>query len=162
MRVPVGGRGLCLIQAGSYLLRPEGTVGIKLAREIKAQADAYVDLPDMSAPDNPFVEWQMRGALLLAVYSLSRGRDVYAGCMGGYGRTGVFLSLLVRCLGVLDPISYVRREYHPRAVETLEQADYVEQFDPSFMRIVVAGARAWAGWHKITPETPYAPGGYRA
>lgn len=160
MKLPVGEK-LCRIGAGSYLLRPVGTVCIKLAREIDALADAHVDMRDMSAPDyDSLADWQMRGALLLALYSLSRGRLVYAGCMGGYGRTGVFLACLVKCLGVDDPVAYVRAHYHERAVETDEQEDYVAAFEPGFLSMAVAGARARAGWSKNEFENPYLTGVY--
>jgi hypothetical protein len=121
-------------------------LGIKLAAEIKAPADAYVHLRDMSVPEDTFVEWQMRGALLLAIYSLSRGRPVYAGCMGGYGRTGTFLALLAKCFGESDPVGYVRAFYHGRAVETPEQEAYVDEFNPYVLRVALAGARAYGGW----------------
>jgi len=159
MLMPVEGKS-CRIGAGSYVLRPAGTIGIKLAREIDESASARVDLYDMSAPEDPLTDWQLRGALLLALYSLSRGRGVYVGCMGGYGRTGLFLACLVKCLGVDDPVGYVRAHYHGRAVETDEQLDYVAEFDPGLLRLAVAGARARAGWGQNKSENPYIAGGY--
>ncbi|MFE8006664.1 protein phosphatase [Streptomyces sp. NPDC057418] len=52
-------------------------------------------------------------------------------CGGGKGRTGTGLA----CLAVLDgvpadeAVSYVRRHYHPGAVETPWQRRYVQRFD---------------------------------
>ncbi|MFB9236564.1 protein-tyrosine phosphatase family protein [Plantactinospora siamensis] len=52
-------------------------------------------------------------------------------CRGGRGRTGTALA----CLAVLDgvppaaAVAFVRRHYHPRAVETPWQARYVRRFD---------------------------------
>ncbi|MFH9467607.1 protein phosphatase [Streptomyces clavifer] len=56
---------------------------------------------------------------------------VEVACGGGRGRTGTALA----CLAVLDgvpadeAVAHVRRNYHPRAVETPWQRRYVERFD---------------------------------
>jgi protein-tyrosine phosphatase len=53
-------------------------------------------------------------------------------CGGGRGRTGTALA----CLAVLDgvpsneAVAYVRRHFHPKAVETPWQARYVARFAP--------------------------------
>ncbi|HWG98325.1 MAG TPA: protein-tyrosine phosphatase family protein [Pilimelia sp.] len=55
---------------------------------------------------------------------------VEVACGGGLGRTGTALA----CLAVLDgvpadrAVAYVRRHYHPRAVETPWQQRYVHRF----------------------------------
>jgi hypothetical protein len=51
-------------------------------------------------------------------------------CMGGRGRTGTALA----CLAVLDgvpaeqAVEYVRQNYHPDAIETAEQSQFVAAF----------------------------------
>ncbi|MFG2043262.1 protein-tyrosine phosphatase family protein [Dactylosporangium sp. NPDC048998] len=64
--------------------------------------------------------------------ALRRAGDerVEVACHGGRGRTGTALA----CIAVLDgvpageAVAYVRRHYHPHAVETPWQRRYVERF----------------------------------
>ncbi len=76
-----------------------------------------------SAPD------QARAALLEA-WLRSAGERVEIACGGGRGRTGTALG----CLAVLDgvhageAVSYVRKHYDPRAVETPWQRRFVTRF----------------------------------
>lgn len=57
---------------------------------------------------------------------------VEVACRGGRGRTGT----LIACVAVLDgvpapeAVGWVRRHYHPRAVETPGQRRYVARFVP--------------------------------
>ncbi|WP_329170649.1 protein phosphatase [Streptomyces sp. NBC_01685] len=71
-------------------------------------------------------------ARLVLAEAWSRAADerVEVACVGGRGRTGTALA----CLAVLDgvpaaeAVEYVRRNYHPRAVETPWQRRYVVRF----------------------------------
>jgi hypothetical protein len=57
---------------------------------------------------------------------LDAGRTVYAGCIGGHGRTGTFLSALVAHRKASDdPIAYVRQHYCKKAVESSKQVAYL-------------------------------------
>lgn len=49
------------------------------------------------------------------------------------GRTGLFLAILAKAVGFNDPVAYVRKHYYNHAVETAEQAKYVEAFDVSWV-----------------------------
>lgn len=51
-------------------------------------------------------------------------------CNGGLGRTGTALACIAILDGILggDAVAYVRRHYHPRAVETPWQRRYVRRF----------------------------------
>ena len=86
----------------------------------------WVDWPDFGLPVNP-AELRERLAEALARSSTER---VEVGCMGGRGGTGTALA----CLAVLDgapaadAVAYVRQNYSPDAVETLEQASFVADF----------------------------------
>jgi hypothetical protein len=68
---------------------------------------------------------------LLAAWQRAETERVEIACRGGHGRTGTALA----CLAVLDrvpsteAVAYVRRHYHPRAVETPWQRRYVERFE---------------------------------
>ncbi|MFF8314304.1 protein-tyrosine phosphatase family protein [Streptomyces lydicus] len=69
-------------------------------------------------------------ALLGEVWTRADHERVEVACGGGRGRTGTALA----CLAVLDgvpadqAVDYVRRNYHPRAVETPWQKRYVRRF----------------------------------
>ncbi|MFJ3926612.1 protein-tyrosine phosphatase family protein [Streptomyces sp. NPDC090022] len=71
-------------------------------------------------------------AALREVWERAAGERVEVACGGGRGRTGTALA----CLAVLDgvpverAVAFVRRHYHPRAVETPWQARYVRRFGP--------------------------------
>lgn len=110
------------ITAGSFKNYP-GThfYGLKLAPEVPVLANCVVQVPDFGLPE---VE-ATYSALRILLYRIAMGQKVYLGCMGGYGRTGTFLALIYRCLGVEDPITYVRKVYCGHAVETRKQEDFV-------------------------------------
>ncbi|WP_151773336.1 protein-tyrosine phosphatase family protein [Streptomyces abyssomicinicus] len=67
---------------------------------------------------------------LAEVWELAADRRVEVACGGGRGRTGTALA----CLAVLDgvapaeAVAWVRRHYHPHAVETPWQRRYVRRF----------------------------------
>ncbi|RZS90836.1 hypothetical protein EV189_0065 [Motilibacter rhizosphaerae] len=75
------------------------------------------------------------GAALRRAWRATEDRRVEVACRGGVGRTGTALA----CLAVLDgvppeeAVAFVRRGYHPRAVETPWQRRFAERF----------GERAW-------------------
>ncbi|GGT73152.1 MULTISPECIES: protein-tyrosine phosphatase family protein [Streptomyces] len=82
--------------------------------------------PDFRLPADP---GQARAVFGEAWDRAAEGR-VEIACGGGIGRTGTALA----CLAVLDGVSpdraveFVRRSYHPRAVETPWQKRYVRRF----------------------------------
>ncbi|KPC81097.1 MULTISPECIES: protein-tyrosine phosphatase family protein [Streptomyces] len=69
-------------------------------------------------------------AVLTEAWSRTAHERVEVACAGGRGRTGTALA----CLAVLDgvasdaAVTYVRRNYHPKAVETPWQRRYVKRF----------------------------------
>ena len=86
----------------------------------------WVRWPDMWLPRRPS---QLRAALEEARQRAPDER-VEVACAGGRGRTGTSLA----CLAVLEgvparqAVRYVRRHYHPRAVETPWQRLFVRWF----------------------------------
>jgi hypothetical protein len=86
----------------------------------------WVRWPDMWLPRRPA---QLRAALEEARRRAPTER-VELACAGGRGRTGTSLA----CLAVLEgmpgreAVAYVRRHYHPRAVETPWQRIFVRWF----------------------------------
>jgi hypothetical protein len=88
----------------------------------------WVRWPDFRLPSDP------AGAAAAFAVALARAgaERVEVACGGGRGRTGTALA----CIAVLDgvpadeAVAYVRRHYHPRAVETPWQKRYVQNFSP--------------------------------
>ncbi|AOP49532.1 protein-tyrosine phosphatase family protein [Streptomyces lydicus] len=87
---------------------------------------AWLRWPDFRLPSS---HAQAR-ALLGEAWTRADRERVEVACEGGRGRTGTALA----CLAVLDgvpaaqAVDYVRRNYHPRAVETPWQKRYVRRF----------------------------------
>lgn len=85
--------------------------------------EIYFPIKDMSVPENPtrfkaLIEW-------LAL-QLIAGKKVHVGCIGGHGRTGMVLSALyAHMTGKTNAIAYVRANYCPKAVETIEQSNWL-------------------------------------
>lgn len=107
----------------------------------KTFVSLLLPIKDFSVPGkNARVHSIVEKTLLEAI----SGRSVFVGCMGGWGRTGLFLSLLAKAAGVQDPIDYVRDYYSHRAVETKAQEEYVTKFDVSELTSLVNRA----GWRQ--------------
>src|SRR5690349_5717187 len=79
-------------------------------------AARWVKWPDFRLPVDP----AYAGEVLAEVWQRAAVERVEIACWGGRGRTGTALA----CLAVLDgvpsgeAVSFVRENYHPRAVET--------------------------------------------
>ncbi|MCZ7416430.1 MULTISPECIES: protein-tyrosine phosphatase family protein [unclassified Streptomyces] len=88
----------------------------------------WVPWPDFRLPRDPL---QAR-ILFEEVLARAATERVEVACGGGIGRTGTALA----CVAVLDgvppgeAVDYVRRHYHPRAVETPWQRRFVRRFGP--------------------------------
>lgn len=112
------------VTGGPYHDKPQNYVGVKMAQEINLPCAINIPTVDFSEPN---VELAMEG-LNAAVARILRGERLYIGCMGGKGRTGLFLALLAKAFGEQDPVRYVRSYYYGHAVETAKQKKYVETF----------------------------------
>ena len=124
--------------AGSFKNFPgKGYYGIKLAPEVNVPAHLVVKIPDFGLPR----ELDTYSALRVLLYQAALGRKVYIGCMGGYGRTGTFLALLYRLLGVKDSIEFVREIYDSHAVETEAQEHFVKTLFTGPLRYDLMRAR---------------------
>lgn len=129
MPLPFGG-GLARVYGGPYYHRPLSMTGVKLAQEINLPCDINLPIADYSIPR----EDQARRALLASISAMERGESLYVGCMGGKGRTGLFMALLAKAAGEAHPIEHVRSTYFEHAVETREQERFVHAFDVSEAR----------------------------
>lgn len=126
---------------GRFKLYEQGTrrlVGVKMAAEIDHPCEISIPTEDFSIPE----EEAMVTGIILALSAMKDGHDVYAGCMGGIGRTGLFMGVMAKVMfdyearqihsnlqPVADPVMFVRKHYIPHAIETQEQQDYVRTFD---------------------------------
>lgn len=62
------------------------------------------------------------------VAALGEGKEVHVGCIGGHGRTGTVLSAIVcKILGEEDAITWVRKNYCKKAVESSEQVEFLHK-----------------------------------
>lgn len=121
-------------------------VGVKMAAEIDHPHEFKVDTEDFSVP--PVKD--MQAGLIFAIEALADGNDIYVGCMGGIGRTGLFMGCMAKTIndfhkthtgrvpnGLGDPVKWVRANYIPHAIETKAQQAYVQSFDSSPVLSVV-------------------------
>jgi len=128
-----------MIYGGPFRKYREGTrrlVGVKMAVEIDHPHEISIPTEDYSVPD----VLDLRGGMIEAIQEMRKGKDVYAGCMGGVGRTGLFMACMTKVAMTacpeeyeedLDPVLYVRSNYNPHAVETQQQMRFVSTFDTS-------------------------------
>jgi hypothetical protein len=111
------------------------------AEQVPSTAHVKVPIHDFRAPA-PDQTDEVDRALKSAFEAALTGKRVWVGCMGGWGRTGLFLALMAKVAGAEDPVGYVRRHYAPRAVETPDQLNYVKHFDVDELRSWLC-RRAW-------------------
>lgn len=85
----------------------------------------FFPITDMSVPKSvtqftKLIEWTAE--------QLVSGKKIHAGCIGGHGRTGTFLSALVKHMtGEEDAITYVRENYCKKVVESSEQVKWLHE-----------------------------------
>lgn len=135
MPLPFGG-DRAKIYGGPYYLRPLEMTGVKLAQEINLPCDINLPIADYSIPRAD----QAESALIKSIEAMGRGEVLYAGCMGGKGRTGLFMALLAKAAGEADPIAHVRSTYYEHAVETREQERFVQNFEISRVALAYQAA----------------------
>lgn len=121
----------CFIFGGAYTNKPLFAPGIKLAQEIDTPYKVKLDISDFSVPKQN----EAKIALLEAFLLLAEKNYVYVGCAGGLGRTGLFIALMTKVyfkmvgLNTTDPVIYTREYYNSRALETVEQVEFVKSLD---------------------------------
>ena len=88
------------------------------------QGDEFLfKIKDMSVPGE--ARGVQEAGRLDAKAQLEAGKKVHCGCIGGHGRTGTFLAALVSEFGEKDAISYVRKNYCQKAVESSSQVKFL-------------------------------------
>jgi hypothetical protein len=100
-----------------------------------------LDWPDSGVPrDNE----QALSAVLEALGRARNGQDVLLGCGGGMGRTGTLLAAIAIACGVPpeQARAWVRSNYHPTAVETEEQHEWLTTVVARDHRILQSARKA--------------------
>jgi hypothetical protein len=145
IRVPVNKRQYFVVAGGPFRECPPTMKGVKMAAEIKQECAVDIPTQDFRVPDKKLLYKGLNKALDLML----AGEPLYVGCMGGKGRTGLFMAVLVKAFGVRKPVEYVREHYYSHAVETDEQMLFVKKFliTPT-MRRKVKLLRRWS-WLKF-------------
>ena len=111
------------------------------AEHAPTNLDLHLPIADFDVPRNDALT---RETVRRTIAAALDGKDIYVGCQGGWGRTGLFLALIAKATGEDDPVGYVRKHYSPRAVETPAQRAYVENFDVTSLQSDLF----WRSWTK--------------
>ena len=83
-----------------------------------------LDWPDFQVPRD---DKEALSAIVKAIGRARQGQDVLVGCRGGIGRTGTILGAIAIACGVPASTAraWVRSHYHPDAIETDEQHEWL-------------------------------------
>jgi hypothetical protein len=120
-----------------YVPGQRRVVSVKMAAEIMREHDISIPTHDFSTPDIN----DMHKGIAKALEAIYNGNDLYVGCKGGIGRTGLFMACLAKVMfdydflqkagevKYRDPVRYVREHYFEHAVETEEQRQFVNSFN---------------------------------
>lgn len=133
-----------------YFTPGPGKFGINLRGEKQHPCDVYLPIADYGIPEQSAEK--VAATLEHAVQRAMAGDAVYAGCMGGFGRTGLFLALVAKIMGVADPVGYIRANYTAHAVETDEQYRYVQDFP---VKDIQKRLRSWAWKRRLRDLWPF-------
>lgn len=124
------------VYGGPYRKVPVDFWGVKMAAEIDHPHMVSVPTKDFCVPKVS----DLKAGIVKALMAMINEENIYVGCMGGIGRTGIFLAALAkvqieyrkskhRAGRGEDPVLYVRKYFIPHAVETAEQEKYIADLD---------------------------------
>lgn len=86
------------LYGGPYHKRPGNIQGIKMAEEILAPCSIAIDTKDFSVPD--VIDLQL--GLYAGIALLIKNGSMYVGCMGGVGRTGLYMAAMAKIFHAAD------------------------------------------------------------
>lgn len=146
--IPLASGKIGHIMAGPTREMPDGYQLVRCAKEIPvpgARIAFDVGTEDFST----FNETKLADNVPGILHALEAGERLYVGCMGGVGRTGTLLALLVAQNPFFTgqtAIAYIRQVYVSHAVETAEQERQV---------ITLAGVMSVKVTHPPVPDTVF-------
>ena len=141
------------IYAGPWTQKPSHMVGVKLAREVEGLSKFFLPIHDFGVPLN-IHETDIVVCGVLDLLADNHGTaPIYVGCYGGKGRTGLFLALLAKTLGVPDPVAFVRSNYFSEAVETRGQHLFVDMYESPYTMFGEWKLKAWAMLNGLEPKS---------
>lgn len=119
--------GSCYSPQGQYDVEIMLCAGAKTPNVMLPWGTQFVRFPivDQNVPDDrgtfdKLIDW--------TVEQMKAGKSVHVGCIGGHGRTGLFLSVLVnRITGQTDSTAWLRKHYCQKAVESKKQIDWLHK-----------------------------------
>lgn len=123
------------VYGNPYRAKPDGIAGVKMAAEIDLPCDVDIPTEDFSVPDMAVFEKGITAAMEILI---NKG-EIYIGCMGGIGRTGLAIAGLIKLHDQLFQAStrkatvyrdHIRHHVHPHAIETKQQLDFIDQYVP--------------------------------
>jgi hypothetical protein len=89
------------------------------------QIEFLFKITDMQAPH---CEVEFKNLINYMEEQLNAGKKIHVGCIGGHGRTGtVFAALVKQMLGEEDAITWVRKHYCKKAVESASQVQFLHK-----------------------------------
>lgn len=146
------------VYGGPYREVPELFWGVKMAEEIDHPHMVDIPTKDYSVPEVSV----LKAGIVRALMAMINEENVYAGCWGGIGRTGIFLAALAkvqieyrkskhRAGRGEDPVLYVRKHFIPHAVETEEQKQYIADLDVSDIVNWLTTTQTAMGMGGLTP-----------
>lgn len=146
LETPVGVR-VVRLYGGPYRSKPRDLRGIKMAIEIDKPFWAQCPTVDFSVPDSCMMQRTLL-QVWSAVLASKHDSEFYVGCLGGIGRTGVFLACWTKMVAEArrhnslpmwdgcapeHAIQYVRDHYYSRAVETEDQMKFVRDLNTTLL-----------------------------
>lgn len=124
LKIPVNTRQYFTVTGGPFHDCSPAFKGVKMAKEIKKPCAVDIPTEDFKTPNR----LELYRGLHKALDLMLAGEPLYVGCMGGSGRTGLFLAVLAKAFGVKKPVEFVREHYYAHAVETPDQYAFVKKF----------------------------------
>jgi hypothetical protein len=89
------------------------------------------------------------------IEQMRAGKKVHCGCIGGHGRTGIFLSVLInRINGRKDASAWMRQNYCNKAIESKKQVDWleteygIERVEPRHAHVTKSTGHSTSKWDK--------------